>query len=598
MLTIQSVIGIQKVAPALPASLVATALSLGVGIWSLALGLLNLGFIFDFISLPLVLGFVTGIALILIQGQVPAILGLVGIGPIFILQGPQIISKLGETKPITVGLSATSLLLLFLLQFVGKKWGSKHEAIRILAISRNIIVLSGMTLLSFLLNKDLETPLWTVIGPTKVSIPSAQAPNMALFKGLFFPSAGIAFGVAMEHVLLAKFMGHRNGYVINQSQELVSLGLTNIINSMIGGLPVGAGDLARASVNSESGVRSPLSGIITTLIVLGSMFVASDFIKWIPQSTLAAVIILATFEIMPAISNMGKYWKISFLDFMGFLLSFNFTLLAGAQAGVGLAFAIMVISTLMRTMFSKPRAITHSDVEQQYLSESGNEWANADRIVIPQGTQVISLAADIMYLNASRIKRHIVDTVFTNHSGKPASMKRDLSCPWNYRRDKHIADLRHKAGRSDVDSYTPRIRILVLDFSSIPFIDASGMQALEEVKKELRQYGGEDVDFRFVGMNAAVRNRFKRAGWTLEDFRDFNNNLNEGGGVSTVEVQEGQEEVKDEESGENASEAEVVKDLAFEILPTAVLYKNQDRRSNGSNFAYEEGLIMEMQKQV
>ena len=476
---------------------------------------------------------------------------------------------------------------------MGKKWGSKHEAIRILSISRNIIVLGGMTLLSFLLNKDLETPLWAVIGPTKVTIPSAQIPLFALFRGLFLPSTAIAFGIALEHVLLAKYMGHKNGYTINQSQELVSLGVTNIINSMIGGLPVGGGDMARASVNSESGVKSPLSGLMTTGVVLLSMFAISDFLKWVPQSTVAAVIIIATLETQPPMTNMGKFWKLSFNDFIGFLISFNFTLIMGPQAGVGLAFAIMVITTLMRTMFSKPREIARSDVEKQYLSEPGNEWANAEHIEIPPGTKIITLAADLIFLNASRAKYHIMDSVFTTHSGKPMGLKRDLSRPWNYRREKHIADLRRKAGLNDVDSYRARIRILVLDFSSVPFIDSSGMETLSELKTEIRDWGGEDVDFRFVGMNARVRKRFQRAGWALEDFRDFaSHNLNIGIGVSTVEI--GEEDDLKKDAGD-VKEEKVVKDLVFEILPMAVLYKDLTRESTGSMF---EALIREVQKEV
>lgn len=560
-------------------------ISFGVGFWSLAFGLLNLGFIFDFVSLPIVLGFVTGLANIVITAQIPAILGEVGVGPVFIQQMPQIIQKLPQAKPITIGMSLASLMLLGILSFVGKKWGSKNEFIRILSISRNILVLGLMTLISFILNKNLENPLWAITGPSSTTIQSPQFPNTALLQGLIFPSATVFFATALEHVALARFMGHRNGYNVNQSQELVYLGVTNIANSMIGGLPVSGGDLARASVNSESGVKSPLSGIITTSIVLASMFAASDFIKWIPQSTLAAVVIVATFETMPPMANMSKYWKLSFLDFIGFLLSFNFTMINGPEAGIGLAFGLTIITTLLRTMFSWPRTITRSDIEQQYLSEPSNQWANSGRIVIPPGTQIIGLEADIVFLNASRIKRHVLDTVFTNNSGKPASLSKNLARSWDDRRDKHIAALRRKAGLGDVDTYFPRLRILILDFSCVPFVDASGMQALDDIKTGLREYGGEDVDFRFVGLNTSVRKRVERAGWPLADIRD--STLEDG--VLGVEVKE----VDENEKTADASAEERVKDLVFEILPTAVLHRNQERRSDASNYAFAEELIMQ-----
>jgi sodium-independent sulfate anion transporter 11 len=587
LLTLQLFIGINKATPGVPAILIAAVVAFGAGLWSLVLGLLNLGFIFDFISLPLVLGFSTGISLIAIQAQVALLLGLVGIGPIFILQGRQILANISKVQPITIGLSVASLLVLFLLQFVGKKWGAKNELIRILSISRNIIVLGGMTLLSFILNKDLEKPLWAIVGPTSIDIPSPQIPNTLLLKGLLLPSATVFAAVALEHVALAKYMAHKNGYDVNASQELVSLGIANIVNSMIGGLPVGGGDIARASINSESGVKSPLSGLITTATVLLSMFAISGAIKWIPQPTIAAMIVLAVVETQPPMRNMAKFWKLSFNDFMGFLISFNLTLVAGAEAGVGFAFLIMVLTTLMRTMFKRPRAITRSDVEQQYLSESSNEWASLDRIIIPTGTQVISLETDIVYLNASRVKRHIIDTAYTHHSGKIVGLpwRKNLARSWDYHHDQHIAALRRKAGLGDTDAYSPRLRILVLDFSSVSFIDASGMQALQEVKTTLREYGGEDVDFRFVGLNAAVRKRFERARWALEDFRNV---VTPEGGV--VEVPEGLDEKKAEET----EDVTAVKDLVFEILPTAILYQSEVRRSNGSAFEFNEDLFMQV----
>ena len=164
-------------------------------------------------------------------------------------------------------------------------------------------------------------------------------------------------------------------------------------------------------------------------------------------------------------------------------------------------------------------------------------------------------------------------------------MSKNLARSWDYRRDKHIAALRRKAGLGDADTYFPRLRILILDFSSVPFIDASGMQALSETKTELREYGGEDVDFRFVGLNSAVRKRFERAGWPLADFRDSNNST-PGNGVLEVEVQQ----VDGGEGGEvkDVIEIKEVKDLVFEILPTAILYQNQARRFNGSAYGFDE----------
>jgi sodium-independent sulfate anion transporter 11 len=563
-------------------------LALAVGIWSIVFGVLNLGFIFDFIAFPIVLGFVAGLSQVVILTQVPAILGLVGVGPDALSIMGQIISKITETKPVTVGMSVASLLLLGGLSFVGRKWGANNQSIRILSTSRNIIVIGLMTLISYILNKNLEVPLWSVTEPTSTTIPAPKVPLMALFNELFLPSGTIFLGMALEHVALTKFMGHKNGYNINASQELVSLGVTNIANSVMGGFPVGGGDMARASVNSFSGVKSPLGGLISSSIVLASMFALSDFIKFIPQFTIAAVIMVATVENMPPMAYIGKFWKLSFLDFVGFLISFNVTLVRDATEGIVIALIVMMVSTVGRAMFSWSRTITRRDVEQQYLSELNKVWATADRLIIPPGTQVIGIERELLYLNASRMKRHILDTVFTHNSGKPMGIFKDPTRSWDYRREKHIAALRRKAGLGGADTYSPHLRILVLDFTNTPFIDSTAVQVLEEIKTELREYGGDVVNFRFVGLNAAVRKRFQRAGWPLQNYRDADKSTSENR-VETKEVDEDREVLVEKA---DVLKAEVVKDLVFEILPTAILYQSQARISDSS---HAEDLILQKQ---
>lgn len=238
-----------------------------LGIWSLIFGILNLGFIFDFVSIPMALGFTMGTAIVVINIQLPAILGLEGISNVFTEMMPQIIKKIGETKPVTVGIAATSIVLLALLQFVGNKWGHKNAFLRVFTASRSVNVLGIFTGISYFVNKDLQTPRWAVLGPITTTIPAAQFPNSQILSGLFVPMLALMLSTALEHVTLAKSFAHKHGYTIDASQEVFSLGIVNLINSFFGGLPVGGGDMARASVNAISGVKSPLAGIFTSATV-------------------------------------------------------------------------------------------------------------------------------------------------------------------------------------------------------------------------------------------------------------------------------------------------------------------------------------------
>lgn len=496
-----------------PPPLVAAVLSFCIGMWSMLLGLLNFGFIFDLLSLPMIMGLLVAVANVVIVTQLPAVLGLTGISPVFSQMLPEIPGKLSQTKPVSVGLAAASIVLLAMLKFVGKKWGHKNEILRILAIQRNLLIISIFTAVSFFINKDLEKPVWRVIGPIKTEVPMPQIPLMKLARRLFVPSLALATTIMLEHVAFAKAFGRKNGYAIDSSQEMFYLGFINFITSLFGGMPVGGGDLPRAAVNSDSGVKSPLGGIFTSVTVLGGMYAASGFLQYIPMPVIAGVIIVATIGQMPPLASVKKLWKVSFTDFGTFLLTFNIAMLMGNTIGIVAGLGMMVSYTILRLMFSRPNVILKADLESRYKSLTPPWLAKDDPI--PPGTQVMSLKTDVIFANAERIKRHVIDTTLTYQFGIPMTENEDLQRAWNYKREKYIGRLRRLAGVSHTDIFIPRLRVLVLDLSATSFVDASGMQAFEDIKTELCLYGGPRVEMRFVGLNKGVQKRFKRAAWKL-----------------------------------------------------------------------------------
>jgi sodium-independent sulfate anion transporter 11 len=546
--------------------------SFGVGVWSLILGLLNFGALFNFISLPMTLGFTVGISIPVLVTQIPLLLGEPPVGPIFILRIPQIIQQLPQVTPAAIAIAAASIVLLVFLQFVAKKWGHKSVALLHICNARNTIVMGLFTLISFFINKDLQQPIWKVLGPIKTEIPTPQLPIMILVQNLLLPSMTLALTVALEHVVLAKSFARVNEYKSNDSQEMVYLGVINIITSFFGGMPVGGGDPARPAVLSGSQVKSPLTGILTSVVVILAMNFGSRAFEWIPIPTIAAVITVAIANQILPMDWTSKWWKISFVDFLGFFMTFNVGLVTTGEMGLGLGFAIMIFYTLFRAMFSRPTALVSSDLESRYNGMNPPWWHKGDRI--PAGTQVIKLETDVMFANAERIRRHVVDTVFIHLSGTSIRYTSTKERAWNYRRDKRIQRLRRKAKISDADEFAPRLRILILDLSSTSFVDGTGMHAFEDIKAELRSYGGEQVEFRFVGVSKALQKRFERAGWNLvSPYEEYP--------VVTVEGEE-----------------EPIMDLLFEHLPHAIEYEAQTgMKGRNSKYSYAEDDIEYSEKQ-
>ena len=330
---------------------------------------------------------------------------------------------------------------------------------------------------------------------------------------------------------------------------------------------MGGADLPRAAVNSASGVKSPIGGIFTSITVVLGIFLSSSttFLRWIPMPVIAAVSLVATIDQMPPISFMLKFWKISFTDFLAFFMTFNVAMVAGNEMGLLLGLGIMIAYTIGRLMFSRPAVVLNKDLEDKYSGVTPPWWARDDRK--PPGTQVISLETDVIFLNAERVKRQVVDTAMTYQFGIPLSNWYNIQRAWNYRRDEHIRRLRKLAGVSNTDIFIPRLRVLVLDLSATSFVDASGMQAFEEIKEEVRAYAGSYVEIRLVGLNKGVQTRFVRAGWKL------------------VSPYEDHEEVFVDGRRET-------QDLIFAHLTHAIMYQSQQMTS--LNFDFDEDLDMKL----
>lgn len=176
---------------------------------------------------------------------------------------------------------------------VGKKWGKKHFAIKYFSSSRAIVVLVIFTLISYLVNKDRDendTLLWSISKVNTKGIIAPKAHDTGLISKVATRAIAPLVASTLEHLAVGKAFGRRNGYAIDQSQELNYLGVTNLVNSFFGSMPVG-GAMSRTAVNSECHVRSPLNGIVTSAWILLTIYVFSPALYWLPKATLSAIIV-------------------------------------------------------------------------------------------------------------------------------------------------------------------------------------------------------------------------------------------------------------------------------------------------------------------
>ncbi len=478
----------------------------------MVLGLLKLGFLLELVSHPVLTGFISAAAITIILGQVPAIFGEKNVGSGVANQIHDIIAKISQTKPITFAIGISGIFMLVAMQIIGQRYGKKNKFVWIVSIGRNAITILLFTIISFVVNKDIQTPIFDLTGKIPSGLLPPKAPDMALIAKVFQPSLAVFLAAALEHIAIAKSFGRRNNYTIDQSQELTFLGAANMLNSFMGGMAVG-GAASRTAVNAESGVKSPLYGLFTAGTVLISIYALTGALFWIPKATLSAVIIVAVWSIIAHPSVFFGYWKVSVVDFTASQISFWVTLFVSAEMGIELATAFMVFSTILQTLFLKGKGVPKDEFNRYYpTSANGINY-------IPAGTAVVKFNHPIIFLNASHAKSSILDAVQTFHSGPSSaldSQAKNPDRPWNELGAQHIALLRHKANISFLETQNlPQIRVVILDLSGVIYVDETGIMALKDMKTELKAFAGDSVDIRFVGLKQHLIGKFERAGWKL-----------------------------------------------------------------------------------
>lgn len=273
---------------------------MGMGIYGMILGFLKLGFLLDFVSTPVLNGFISAAAITIGAGQLDNLLGESDVRDPMGQKIPDLFNQLPNANGYACGIGFGSIVILVALEQAGKRWGNKYRSVFYLSICRAFICLVLFTGISYAVNKprgpDPDNFLFDVAEVVKTTI-TPEVTDTKLFSKAFPRAIAPFVAAALEHVAIARAFGNRNNYVTDTSQELCYLGLTNLLNSFFHAMGVG-GAMSRTAVNSGCKVRSPLSGFVTTAVVLVCIYELSGALYWIPSATLAAIVITAIWPLI------------------------------------------------------------------------------------------------------------------------------------------------------------------------------------------------------------------------------------------------------------------------------------------------------------
>jgi sodium-independent sulfate anion transporter 11 len=204
------------------------------------------------------------------------------------------------------------------------------------------------TLISWLCNRHhRKKHVFKILGTVprgfqNAAVPQVNSSIISIFVG-DLPATVIV--LLIEHIAIAKSFGRVNNYIINPSQEMVAIGVTNIFGAFLGGYPV-TGSFSRTAIKSKAGVRTPFAGVITAVIVLLAIYALTAVFYYIPSAALAAVIIHAVGDLITPPNTVYQFWRVSPLEviifFAGVIVTIFTTIEIGIYVTISVSFAILV----------------------------------------------------------------------------------------------------------------------------------------------------------------------------------------------------------------------------------------------------------------
>jgi SulP family sulfate permease len=424
------------------------ALAVVAGAIAIFAGLLRLGFLSNFISAPVLRGFIIGLALTIIVGQLPKLLGVDGGSGDFFEKLWHLIGNLGETSAATLVVGAVSLGLILALRRLSPSFPAY-----LLAVVGGIVAVRLF---------DLDQHGVAIVGDIQGGLPAFGLPDASA--GDYLKLVPGAAGVAL--IAFAEAFGAAKAFAtgedrVDADQELVGVGAANVAAGLSSGMVVG-GSLSKTAVNHSGGARSQLSGIATAVLVIITLLFLTQLFEDLPEATLAAVVIAAVIQLVD-FDSLSRLYRVQSLrrlygpaarpDFIAAVAALLGVLVFDLLPGLFIGIAVSLLLLLYRS--SKPNVARLGRLPG---TERFVDLKRAPETEQPPGIVVLRVESGIFFANAEAVMEAVTA------AAKPQE-----------------------------------VTGIVIDAETVPFIDVTAVQMLSSLSKELDERGVRLVIARDVG---------------------------------------------------------------------------------------------------
>ncbi|OBZ89894.1 putative sulfate permease C3H7.02 [Choanephora cucurbitarum] len=503
---------------------IAVVLSLLTGAIAMFIGLVRLGILVDFIPGPAIAGFMTGSAITITIGQWPKLFGIKGINTqdsSYLIFG-NFFKYLPNTKlDVAFGLSGMVWLygIRYGCQYLGKRYPKHATLFFFLSIMRNGVAVIFGTLIAFLINIGKTTSPISILktvpaGFTAMAVPNINSNLVSAVAGSL-PSGVII--LILEHVAIAKSFGRINDYTINPDQEVIAIGFTNIWAAFFGAYP-STGSFSRTAIKARSGVKTPIAGIFSALVVVLALYALTPAFYYIPDATLAAVVIHAVSDLVSGPQYIKRLARVSLWELFVFISAVVITFFTTVEYGIYVSVCLSIVILLFR--IARPRfwSLGRIPLNQKSASTDKSLANEQSYLYVPQSHPSLGKLVEEL---PSGILMCRIDESFTYPNSGFIADRIISYCKERTRRQQTNLSKGDRAWNDDSNptkeaqrANLPRLHALIIDFASVNRLDSSGLQAIVDAQNALNRYAGHHVEFHFSNiLHPAIRRSLIVAGF-------------------------------------------------------------------------------------
>lgn len=377
------------------------------GVAAIGFGLLRFGFVSSFLSRPVAVGFVFGLAGTIAVKQAPKLLGVEAPahGEFFERLGA-LLSRLGETRPLTLAIGAASLVALVVLERFARR------------VPAPLVVLAAAIIASELLG--LEGRGVAVVGAVKGGLALPALPIVPLDQLLaLVPGAlGLALVVYAEGIGAAEGIAARHGERVRPNQELIGLGGANLLAGLFRGFPVGS-SLSNSAANDAAGASTPVSTLAAAALTLIVGLALTGLLAPLPEATLAAIVIHAIWGMFD-VRALREFLRVDPPELAAACAAILGVLALGTMPGLALGVGLSLLLL----------ALSASRIDVAVLGRRGNAWVDQhhapDAAEVP-GVLVTRPNGQLWFANAGRARDRVAALVLERH---PRALVVDLEVSW------------------------------------------------------------------------------------------------------------------------------------------------------------------------